>query len=64
VADVAYVIKMMMKYPLKWRTFLITLEVFECFLLPAVIPWVFIGLSIQSALYKHAEDRPEFLVSE
>jgi hypothetical protein len=42
-ADAAYVLKMLFTQPFNWRTWIISYNVLECFILPTIIPWAAVG---------------------
>jgi hypothetical protein len=42
-ADAAYVLKMLFSKPFNWRTWVVSYNVLECFILPTLIPWAAAG---------------------
>lgn len=62
-ADAAYVLKMLFSKPFHWRTWLISYNCLECFVLPTLVPWVCVGnfLSQVAGMFM---TRPEASVSD
>lgn len=57
-ADAAYVLKMLFSRPFHWRTWLVSYNVLECFILPTLIPWAAAG-NILSKIAAMFMTRPE-----
>ena len=62
VSDVPYNINMLVKRPFRWRTFVVFYHVFECFVMPALIPWALAAMSYQDhLLYRYNRPNPEMI---
>jgi hypothetical protein len=56
---------MLINQPFHWRTFWMSLVVFEIFLLPAFVPWVMLSLTYQTKiLYVYTKAPPELISEE
>lgn len=62
-ADFAYCLNQLIKNKIKWRTFIISFNSMECFVLPAVLPWVMLGSTLQNFIYSF-EPRPIYLIDD
>jgi hypothetical protein len=62
-ADAAYVLKMLCTKSVNWRTWLISYNVLECFVLPALVPWAAVG-NFLSGLAGMFMSRPEGMVDD
>jgi len=55
---------MLIQQPICWRTFIVAYQAIECFVLPAVVPWVILAMTYESKiLFKYTKASPE-LISE
>lgn len=62
-ADAAYCINMLLTKKVNWRTFIISFNSLECFILPAILPWVMLGSTLQNFIYTF-EVPPSYLIGD
>jgi hypothetical protein len=62
-ADAAYALKMLFTKPVNWRTWLISYNVLECFILPTLVPWAAVG-NFLSNIADMFMSRPEGMVDD
>jgi hypothetical protein len=60
-ADLAYEFKMLFTHKFKLMNFVVFFQIFETFVLPGILPWVFISLIFQSKILYMNGEPPELI---
>jgi hypothetical protein len=57
--DVAYTCARLFREPFNWKTFWMSIVVFEIFFMPGFVPWIFLSLTYQTKiLYVYTKASP------